>query len=232
MRNLNENRNDFPEKFDDGIEYYLDLWDKGFKKQANEFIKNFMYHMEASMDTSVWNAQLEDFCREYFDADGYSRLKNQNRGNGNLPYELNRVLWQFLKVKCDQQCMPHMRWICQLYGRYYNPFDQQRAYDSIVILEKAYQHEKCDQKTVDLYFQEHLYYLDWGAHHFPEGCLITKQCYFDIVNIAEKIIKEHTVDKALLDKFYCFTTLYQCYDQYKQENKKRDFYQICKEAGL
>lgn len=96
----------FPKNFDDGLECYLDLWDKGLKKQANQYIQKFLDTFAASMEQSSLNDILENFCSEYFDNEGYSRLKAQHPGS--LPHARNKLLWQFLKTKCDMGCMPHM----------------------------------------------------------------------------------------------------------------------------
>lgn len=230
MDNRTNSPSIFPGNFDDGLDAYLDLWDKGLKKQANQYLQKFLDTWEATTEPSVRNDILENFCDAYFDHEGYTRLKE--RQYRALPYALSKLVWQFLRAKCDMHCMPHMRWIWQLYGRRYNPFDPQYTYDLYSILEQAYTHEKCDQKTVDLYFQERLGWLDWGAHHFPDCCLITKQAYLDTVHSAQEIMKNHAVNEALLDLFHDQCKLYECYYQYEAEGKKRDFDEICEQAGL
>lgn len=219
-----------PENLDDGLNHYLNLWEKGLKKQANQYIRIFLQTLEETIVETSFHHILEEFCYKYFDQVEYLRLKELH--GSILPHELNRVLWHFLKKKCDQRCMPHMRWICQMYEGYYNPFDPKREYEPERILEQAYHHKQCDQKTVDMYLQIQLDWLRWGAHHFPDCCLTTKQLYFDTVNKIETIIKEHPVDVKQLDVFHYFTTLYTCYYQYEESGKTKDYYQICEDAGL
>ncbi|WP_232037865.1 hypothetical protein [Campylobacter showae] len=55
--------------------------------------------------------------------------------------------------------------------------------DKDELLRRAYRHERCDAYTVELYFCMLLDALDWGAHHFPEGCLIESARY-------ERLIRE------------------------------------------
>ena len=74
-----------------------------------------------------------------------------------------------------------MRWAYQIFGNYYNPHDPEREHDVYHILERAYMHEQCDQQTVDLYFGQQVELLWWGQHHFPEGCIITREAFEDAV---------------------------------------------------
>ena len=131
-----------------------------------------------------------------------------------------------------QGCMPQMRWLCELYGGQINPFDPKREYEPEAILEKAYHHEQCDEKTVELYLQIQLDWLEWGAHHFPDCCLTTKQLYLDTINKIEAILREHPVEERKRELFRYFKVLYCCYYQYQESEKTKDYYQLCKEEGL
>ena len=63
--------------------------------------------------------------------------------------------------------MPHLRWAHQIYMRGLHELGGDE------LLRRAYRHERCDE----LYFCMLLDALDWGAHHFPDGCLIERSYY-------------------------------------------------------
>ena len=67
--------------------------------------------------------------------------------------------------------MPHLRWAHQIYMRGLHELGGDE------LLRRAYRHERCDERTVELYFGMLLDALDWGAHHFPDGCLIERSYY-------------------------------------------------------
>lgn len=112
---------------------------------------------------------LGKLCREILD-ENKSELKNlKNRGNGELPFELGELVGEYLKRRCIAGEMPHLRWAYQIYMRGLHELGRDE------LLRRAYRHERCDeQRTVELYFCILLDALDWGAHHFPEGCPIER----------------------------------------------------------
>lgn len=221
---------DLYQDFCDGLNTYLNLYEKGLKKQANQLIKNFIKTLETNLDQKSLNLILERFCYELCDKKQHDQLKS--RGNGSLPYELNRLIWQYLKANCEINQMPHMRWIYQLYGRYYNPFDPQYENNLYLILQQAYAHPACDQQTVDLYFHAQLDILDWGAHHFPDCCLITEQTYAEVVQQANQIMQDHCVSQRLLEEFDLYLKEYDCYRKFLRMGKQGDFMQMCRQAGI
>lgn len=123
-----------------GLTLYLDGYEKGLKKQANAYISKFVTGFEHSVSKEDLQSVLEQFCREICDEGKHSRLLN--RGNGSLPYDIGRVVWNYLKSQCESESMPHMRWAFQLFGKNYNPFNPQLELDMFQILKKAYEHKE------------------------------------------------------------------------------------------
>ena len=124
--------------------------------------------------------------------------------------------------------MPQMRWAVQILGRYVNPHDPNReelkTYD---ILEKAYAHPECDQKTVDLYLEKQVECLEFGAHHFPEGCCIAREEYEDTIKTAEKIIAEKRVPAHLTEETRYYKALYELYFKWNDGGRVGDFEELC-----
>ncbi len=224
------------EKFIIGIDKYFEYYDKGLKKQANNYIKNFVNDFEKNVPESERDEILYRLCCEMLDEGKHERflrnggIMNSYRFSCHLPHELNRIVWEYLKRQCELEKMPHMRWIFQIYNTHQNPFDPKGEYNTYKILEKAYNHNDCDQKTVDLYFYEQIKWLEWGAHHFPEGCIITKESYEETVKTAEKIISERYVCLYLKEALDYFVKLYDCF--YKYTDSGEDFYKLCDEANI
>ncbi len=213
-----------------GIDLYLSMYEKGLKKQANKYISSFIHEYEHSVPEEDLKETLRRFCQEICDEDKHSQLLS--RGNGNLPYDLGRVVWNYLKNQCKSGTMPHMRWTFQLYGKCYNPFDPQLELNMFKILQKAYEHRDCDQKTVDLYFNEILEQLYWGAHHFPDECIITKEAYEKAVETAEMILAEKQVPQKLLEIYIYYCKLYQCFYEYEESGCEKNFYELCERVGI
>ena len=213
-----------------GLDLYLNMYEKGLKKQANKYISSFINEFEHSTPKEDLEKILCRFCQEICDEDKHSQLLS--RGNGSLPYDLGKIVWNYLKNQCEAGTMPHMRWAFQLFGKSYNPFDPQLELDMFNVLKKAYEHKDCDQKTVDLYFNEILEQLYWGAHHFPDECIIAKEAYEKTIKTAEMILAEKQVPQKLAETYLYYCKLYQCFYEYEESGREKNFYQLCEKAGI
>jgi len=169
---------------------------------------------------------LGELCREILDED-QSELKNlKNRGNGELPFKLGELVGEYLKGRCNAGEMPHLRWAYQICTRGLRELDRNE------LLRRAYRHDHCDARTAELYFCMLLYALDWGAHHFPEGCLIERSYYEQLTRKARDAREKHEISARLNLEFEYFVKLYECYFEFKSRGGEVDFYALCKEAGL
>ena len=82
---------------------------------------------------------------------------------------------------------------------------------------------KCDQKTIDLLFDSYLDILGWGAHHFPDGCIIEDNTIVDCFQKCEDILKEKTVSERLINQLNYYRILYECYNRYVDDGRKRKY---------
>ena len=205
---------------------YLRLYDAGLKKRANEHLKVAVGKFKSEFSEAQRDYALGELCREILDED-QSELKNlKNRGNGELPFELGELVGEYLKRRCIAGEMPHLRWAYQICMRGLHELGGNE------LLRRAYRHERCDARTVELYFCMLLDALDWGAHHFPEGCLIERAYYEQLTSEARDVREKHEISARLNLEFEYFVKLYECYFEFKSRGGEVDFYALCKEAGL
>ena len=149
------------EQFITEIQKYWDLRKKGLKKQANSFLFSFTKSFKENVPDA--DAILFQFCREYLDE---MKFPGDVLPRRHLPFQLTKLLDDYLSRECEKNQMPQMRWAYQIFGNVYNPHDPKLEHDFYPILERAYMHEKCDPQTVQLYFREQLDSLWWGAASF------------------------------------------------------------------
>lgn len=205
---------------------YLKLYDAGLKKLANAHLKSTVSKFKSEFSEAERDYALGELCREILD-ENKSELKNlKNRGNGELPFELGELVGEYLKGRCDAGEMPHLRWAYQICTRGLQELDRNE------LLRRAYRHEHCDARTVELYFCMLLDALDLGAYHFPEGYLIECPYYEQLIRKARDVMQKHEISARLNLGFEYFVKLYECYFEFKSRGGEVDFYALCKEAGL
>ena len=211
------------------IQKYWDLRKKGLKKQANSFLFAFTKQIKENVPEVDADVILFQFCREYIDE---MKFPGDNLPRRHLPFQITELLDSYLNRECEKNKMPQMRWAYQIFGNYYNPHDPMLEHDFYRILERAYMHEECDQQTVTLYFGQLLELLWWGQHHFPEGCIITRETFEDAVRKANRILAEKSVDSQLVREFEYYVKLYHIYFVWQENGRNGDFYELCKKEGL
>ncbi|WP_228724758.1 hypothetical protein [Campylobacter massiliensis] len=139
---------------------YLRLYDTGLKKRANEYLKGAVCKFKSEFSEAERDYALGELCCEILD-ESKSELKNiKNRGNGELPFRLGELVGEYLKNRCIAGQMPHLRWAYRICAHGLGELDKND------LLRRAYRHERCDARTVELYFCMLLDTLDWGAHRF------------------------------------------------------------------
>ncbi|WP_346746537.1 hypothetical protein [uncultured Campylobacter sp.] len=160
---------------------YLKLYDAGLKKRANQRLESTVSKFKSEFSQTQRDYALGELCREILD-ENKSELKNlKSRGNGEL-------VGEYLKGRCIAGEMPHLRWAYQICAHCLRELDRNE------LLRRAYRHDHCDARTVELYFCTLLDALDWGAHHFPEGCLIEYARYERLIREA---IEKHEISERL-----------------------------------
>ena len=122
--------------------------------------------------------------------------------------------------------MLHLRLACQICTRVLRDLDRNE------LLRRAYRHEHCDARTVELYFCILLDALDWGAHHFPEGCPIERSYCEQLTSEARDVMQKHKISVQLNLDFENLVKLYECYFEFKSRGGEVDFYALCEKAGL
>ncbi|RKI38748.1 hypothetical protein D7V86_14725 [bacterium D16-51] len=218
------------DEFRAGINEYSALWAKGLKKQANKVLATFAENFRNNVPQENSDEILYQFCCDFYDENGYSELREH--GGLDLPYSLMGLVYEFLKRACLANKMPQMRWAYQLGGRYYYPFDRNLEQDPYDVLKRAYEHPECDEKTVRLYLENLLYDLDFGAHHFPEGCCIAREQYLEDVTTAEKILREHNLPLEFTKDLEYYKTLYRVYFEWSDSGRNGDFDELLRVAGI
>ena len=206
-----------------GLREYYALYENGLKKQANKYIEDFAAEV-CTWDQPSQERAMEQLSRELCDGGEVDFLRR--RGNGDVPYALSQLLREQLYSQCLEGKMPHMRWFYELYKN--TPFYD----DAMNMLENAYAHEYCDEKTVVLYFEIWLSRLSYGAHHFPEGCCISEQERRDAIGHCERIIAERVVPAEMAAELEYFRRLYDCYDRFCADGKTGAFHEYCAAAGI
>lgn len=205
---------------------YLRLYGAGLKKRANEHLKGAVHKFKREFSEAEQDHALGELCREILD-ESESELKNlKSRGNGELPFRLGELVGEYLKRRCIAGEMPHLRRAYQICARSLWELDKND------LLRRAYRHERCNACTVELYFCMLLDALDWGAHHFPEGCLIERAYYEQLTREAHDVREKHKISARLNAEFEYLIKLYECYFEFKSRGSEVDFYALCKEAGL
>lgn len=209
------------------IQNYWILYDKGLKKQANRFLFSFVRRFQEDVSEQEEDDILFQFCGEYIDGKKYIDANGVRR---HWPFQMTALMNRYLNRECEKNKMPQMRWAFQISGFANQPNNPEN--DPCRLLEKAYMHEQCDQQTVDLYFGEQISKLWFGQHHFPDGCLITKNEYEAIVRTANRILSEKSVAPSLAAGFEYYVKLYHIYFEWREHGKTEDFYELCSREGI
>ena len=204
------------ERLQNGFKYYYELWEKGLKKQANKSIRETMLYFD-SLDEQKKKSISYHYCKVVCEEEEYTNLFSRMFHHTDIPYEIMIRISKILKEDSDSNHMPQIRW-------YYELFDKNDK-----IIEKAYSHQECDDRTIQLYFTSLLTKLDWGAHHLPEDCLITLDRYNEVVNNCEILLYKHKIDRPLIKDFNYYKRLYNMWWNYQGEDRSKPFNEWCQE---
>ena len=167
---------------------YLRLYDAGLKKLANAPLKGAVCTFKSEFSEAEQDCALGELCHEILD-ENKSELKNlKNRGNGELPFELGELVGEYLKGHCDAGEMPHLRWAYQICAHGLRELGRDE------LLRRAYRHERCDARTVELYFCMLLDALDRGHVPFSRG-LPDRACILRAANPRSSRRKRKTRNK-------------------------------------
>ena len=167
---------------------YSRLYDAELKKRANAHLKGAVHKFKSEFSEAERDYALGELCCEILD-ESKSELKNlKNRGNGELPFELGELVSEYLKRRCIAGEMPHLRWAYQICTRGLRELDRNE------LLCRAYRHDHCDARTVELYFCMLLDALDRGHVPFSRG-LPDRACILRAANPRSSRRKRKTRNK-------------------------------------
>lgn len=184
---------------------YSRLYDAELKKRANAHLKGAVHKFKSEFSEAERDYALGELCCEIL-GESKSELKNlKNRGNGELSFRLGELVGEYLKNFCIAGQMPHLRWAYQICAR------SLRGLDKDELLRRAYRHEHCDARTIEMLLDV----LDWGAHYFPESCLIERSYYEQLTCEARDVREKHEISGRLNLEFEYFVKLYECYFEFK-----------------
>jgi len=190
--------------FENEYNRYLEIKDKGLKKQANKILENLMLYFD-NLDTEIKNAICEEFCILRFEKEVIQDFQ----------FFLSTRILEFLRDACLQNIMPHLRWYYQMTGDF-------------ELLEKTYNHLGCDDETIKSMCNYYLNYLWHGSHHFPEYCLIEKEESCDLLRKVQTLIQKHgSILKEETEDYLHFEQIYGDWWTYKYENPNYSFDEWC-----
>lgn len=210
--------------FSNRLSSYLDIYRKGLKKQANAEMSAIVSYLRG-LSNDDQDYVLFKFLSDYCDNDIWDSLKQ--RGNGDIPYELKEYIRLWITPRCEEKKMPELRWYYELYKNHRIGCQFAMKY-----LEYAYSSKECDQKTIDLLFDSYLNTLGWGAHHFPDGCIIEDKTIDFCIQKCEELLNEKPVSDYLVNQLQYYKTLYACYEKYVEDGRKKDFDDYLSEANI
>lgn len=225
LSNLECEKNMTYQEFMSKLETYNEYYQTGLKKKANSYLKDFLADFSRNVDEKEQMEIIHQLCREI--CDSQERHWLLERGHGTMPYELHEQVKEKLYMECQENKMPQLRWFYQLFRN-----DRKYCQKAFDILDRAYNHALCDDKTVLLYFNSWIDILDYGAHHFPDGCCVTKEGYQEAIAKCEQIIAEKTVSERQLEDLEFFKRLYTSWENYLADDRAKDFEDYCKEQQI
>lgn len=209
------------------MEEYYGPWLKGLKQQANENVANFLVKFD-ELDINLQNNIYENICNTICDGEDEDDDVNLllQRGHGGLTSELYRRIEKYLRTEAtENNKMPHLRW-------YYELFNSPMIYS---MLNDAYSHKDCDEKTVDLLFSSQITTLFWGAYHLNEGKIsIDQPKYLLTIDLCQKIINDNKfpISPRLFNQYNRFKEVYNAYYKFLREDNINEFVKYYNDNGF
>ena len=208
----------------ENLNNYLEIYKSGLKKQANAKISEIVSYI-SDLPNNDRDSILFRFLSDYCDNHIWDSLKQ--RGNGDIPYHLKEYILSWLTPRCEEKKMPELRWYYEMFVHHKVGYEYALKY-----LECAYLSKECDQKTVDLLFDSYIDTLAWGAHHFPDGCIIEAETKNFCIQKCEEILNEKQVSEHLVYQLKYYKILYMCYEKYVKDGRTEDFDNYLNEANI
>ena len=157
------------EQFITEIQKYWNLRKKGLKKQANRFLFTFTKSFKENVPDADADAVLFQFCREYLDE---MKFPGDSLPRRHLPFQLTKLLDNYLNRECEKSQMPQMRWAYQIFGNSYNPHDPMLEHDFYFILERAYMMKNVTCRQFSLISENSLILYGGGSIIFRRAVVL------------------------------------------------------------
>ena len=187
------------------LKQYYDEYAHGIKANANSIIESLCKDISA-LDQDDKDELLKKVLTDICDTEILSFLAS--RGNGNIPYSLQKMLTNWLIPRCENLQMPELRWFYQINKN--NVPQMENAYR---YLTNAFDSVYADEITYRLVFKKNLDALEFGMHELPIGLLISDDEYKSMVNQCDYII---TKAKITQEEIVLLNTLKKQYNDYMQ----------------
>lgn len=209
--------------FHNQFEEYARMRNLGLKKQANAVLDELAEQLRALHSDAERDALLLPFCQEVCSSE--TLREELLGGRHRLPFQLESLAEESMRRKCDQGEMPWLRW-------YYELFRYRPDTPAYAMLARALDSPSCDQRTVDLRFDNLIEDLWYGNHHFPEGCTLSTQEYHELVAEGNEMLRKNSVDEKRRSAFSYHKALYDCWDAWKAAERPGDFGEFCEQRGV
>lgn len=174
---------------------YDTLYSHGMNKEANRELQELCLWIDSlsSNDSDeILNPLVTDIC----ETEAFASLFK--RGNGQLPFQLKKIIQKWLMPGCRQGKMPELRWYYQIYR---NDSDNAIAEYAFSCLDSAYENAPDDGKTQELLFERNVEALEFGIHELPLGLLISDDDAQLIFRQCDAIIQHGYAKKNLIDRY-------------------------------
>ena len=173
---------------------YETLYNRGLKFEANSMLKNLCYSIE-SLSTDDRETVLKQLVNDICETETMTFLFE--RGNGQIPFQLKSVIYNWLYPRCRQNMTPELRWFYQIFKN-----DPDHCELANNFLDEAYAHTTGDMRIQQLVFERNLNSLDYGLHELPSGILISDEEAQIIFQQCDAIIQNCNIPKILIDRYF------------------------------
>lgn len=182
---------------------YDTLYSQGMKKDANRELQELCLWIDSLAPETV-DALLKKLVEDICETETFAFLFK--RGNGQLPFQLKKIVRNWLLPKCKQEKMPELRWFYQIYKN--DPDNAEYAYSC---LESAYAHAADDQKTRELILERNVEALEFGLHELPIGLLISDEEAQHIFQQCDTIIQCGDAPTGIIKRYNVSKREYDAY---------------------
>jgi len=184
------------EYFSKEYKSYLEVRDKGLKKEGNKILENLMLYFN-KLDESVKIAIVDELFTFRFDR--FPRLSE-------FQHQLHIQIFPILEKMCSENKMPHLRWHYEIS-------------ENVEMLNKAYRHEDCDEKTVELMAYHYFDCFEQGLYDIQNGIFAKEQYHNRLLDEINEFIQRHSMENTHWQEAHeYYRELFSNWHKYNSEN--------------